>query len=205
MSDTSRSYFAMEAGEFLAELEQMLSQEGRPDAGQLVRLAIAVRGSARMADAETIAQVASRLEDAADALLHGDLAWSDDLRKLALRTVQDLKILVRATQRWGPAEEQRVREAIDRWDSVGDPSRGDGPVPITSLFVDDPRVTDQDEIVPISDLLLSQEDALGRALNLSGEIKAHIGEGSGIDPELRRLLTELFSLLELAAVADAQP
>ncbi len=203
MSETSKSYFAMEAGEFLVELERLLSQPGQPDAGQLVRLAIAVRGSARMAEAETIARIAGRLEDAADALLHGDLAWSEDLRELALQTVGDLNILVRATQRWGPAEEQRVREAIRRWDAAGE-GGSDAAVPITALFLDDPEVEGREEVVPIDALLAAPDDALRSAMRLSGQIKSRLNETPGVDPELRTLLDELIHLIELAAPVAAR-
>ena len=50
-------------------------------------------------------------------MLTKDVAWSDELRSLAARTVADLKLLVRALNRWGPEEEERVRIALSRWDN----------------------------------------------------------------------------------------
>lgn len=160
-------HFAAEAREHLEQLEGLLALPQRPDAEQLLRLATAVRGSAERAGSRTVASVAERLEDAARSILSGNIAWSDEVRSLAAQTVADLKLLMRALNRWGAEEERRVRTAIDRWDEhgsaagaeeeregeqelpmlTGSPAAGQAPgggepsqavIPITSLFYDDP-------------------------------------------------------------------
>ncbi|HEX2091944.1 MAG TPA: hypothetical protein VHG28_06055 [Longimicrobiaceae bacterium] len=118
MSHSLSDYFALEAGEFLEQLDALLSDGGTPDAEHFFRLARGVRGSARVAREEEIAEVAEGMEAAARALVEHTLPWSEELRARAIRTVDDLKILVRYHGRWGPAERARAREAAARWKGV---------------------------------------------------------------------------------------
>ena len=115
MSQSLSDYFALEAGEFLDQLDALLAGGGTPDAERFFRLARGVRGSARMAQEAQVAAVAEALEGAARALLESSLPWSEETRALAVRTVDDLRVLVRARGRWTPAEDARAREAAARW------------------------------------------------------------------------------------------
>lgn len=208
MTDSIDPHFAEDAREHLDQLERLLAVPGAPNPEQLVVLAGAVLTSARRAGAETVAAVAGRIEDAARSILTGNIAWSEELRALSSRTVEDIKLLLRAIHRWGPEEERRVRTAIDRWDereggaaAVASPE----PVPIESLFYDDagPHVVEAgDEPVPIEGLLLRGGDALRAAMALRPELES-IAHGDGM-PErpLADLVSELFDLLELAGSAD---
>lgn len=119
MSQSLSDYFALEAGEYLEQLDALLGGAGTPDFDRLFRLARGVRGSARMADEQAIAAVAERLEGAGRALYEGRVSWSEELRARAIRTVDDLKVLVRARGSWGAAEEARAREAAARWEGIG--------------------------------------------------------------------------------------
>jgi chemotaxis protein histidine kinase CheA len=119
MSQNLSDYFALEAGEYLEQLDALLGQTGTPEFDRLFRLARGVRGSARVADEAEIAEIAERMEGAARALQEHRLAWSEELRARAIRTVDDLKVLVRAHGRWGAAETARAREALARWAEVG--------------------------------------------------------------------------------------
>ena len=114
MSQPLSDYFAQEAGEYLDQMDALLAGSDRPDPVRFFRLARGVRGSAQMAGVETIAAVAERLEDAGRSVLSNTIIWSEDTRQLAIHTVRDLKVLVRALNRWGPEEEARVRAAILR-------------------------------------------------------------------------------------------
>lgn len=119
MSHNLSDYFALEAGEYLEQLDALLTHPGEPDAPRFLQLARGVRGSARVAREEEVAAVAERLEGAARALQVGSIPWSEELRARAIRTVDDLKVLVRARGRWGEAEERRAREAVARWEGLG--------------------------------------------------------------------------------------
>ncbi|HEX5727428.1 MAG TPA: Hpt domain-containing protein, partial [Longimicrobiaceae bacterium] len=128
-------YFALEAGEFLDQLDTLLRRPEAPDPVQFFRLARGVRGSAQIAGADGVAAVAERLEDGARALRDGILHWSDELRERALRTAEDLRALVAAHGEWGEAEEARAGEAVERWgDAVGSRRRADQPATGDQLF-----------------------------------------------------------------------
>jgi HPt (histidine-containing phosphotransfer) domain-containing protein len=214
MSERLNEYFAAEAAEYLEELELLLALPGAPDADQFLRLATGVRGSAGMAGAETVALVAERLEDAARSIVSDHIAWSEEIRELSEQTVTDLKLLVRALHRWGPDEERRVREAIERWDEQTDDGASPDPapaVPIEALFFDDagPHILSPGagEMVagtaaPVDTLLLRGERALQEALALRPAFEA-IARGDAVPQRpLADLVDELFDLLDLTLEAD---
>lgn len=209
MSDRLSEYFAREAGDYLSDLDRLLAGSGVIDSRELLRLARAVRGSAQMAGAETIAGVAERLEDAARSVASNTIIWTDEVRKLALQTVRDLQVLVRAIHRWGPDEERRVREAILRW---SDMEGADGPrlvepdvVPIEALFYDDeePSAEHDGDVVPIETLQLAGADALQEALALRPALLGAMARG-GSDAESGAIVEELFDLIRLG-ISTANP
>lgn len=210
MTQRLSEYLARETSDYLEQLDRVLAPPAVPDPEELLRLARGVRGSAQMAGIETLARVAERLEDAARAVLSRSLVWSEEIRRLAIDTVRDLQILVRALNRWGPEEEARVRAAIHRWDDRDADADGAEPVPIASLFPDGPgphvlsvppRV--EEGVVPIQALLVHPGDALREALALRPEIERCLSRG---DPaRLRSHITELFDLLQAAASDDFGP
>ena len=202
MSQRLSDYLARETNDYLDQLDQLLGSPSAPDPESLLRLARGVRGSAQMAGLDTIAGVAERLEDAGRSVLSNTIVWSADVRNLAVQTVRDLKILVRAVNRWGPEEEARVRAALVRWDELesGDEEEV---VPITSLFYDDggPHVVSGaeggavvDAVVPIESLLFRGESALREALRLRAELERTLHERP---EEAEPLLAEIFDLVQL--------
>jgi len=118
MSDQLDRYFALEAADYLDQLEAQLSAGGSPHLSLLLRLAGGVRGSAQMAGAESVGALAERLEEALRSVEAAQVSWSEEIRELSLRTVRDLKLLVRASERWGEIDDERIRAAIARWDRV---------------------------------------------------------------------------------------
>jgi chemotaxis protein histidine kinase CheA len=118
LSERLDQYFVFEANDYLDQLQTLLSAPGRPDLDQFLRLCMGVRGSAQMAGAESVAVVAERLESGVRSVQGNHVVWSEEIRTLSLQTVADLKVLVRASSRWGQREEGRVRDAIERWDAV---------------------------------------------------------------------------------------
>lgn len=201
MSQRLNEYLAREAGDYLDQMVELLRGAGPPDLENLLRLARGARGSAQMAGAETIAGVAERLEDAARSVVSGTIHWSDEVRGLVLSTVEDLQVLLRAMNRWGPEEEARVRAALERWDEREEPV-----VEISTLFYDDegPHVldgpgaaaSDDGEVVPIETLLLRGDDALREALALRPRLESLLSR-SGEAGEARSLVEELFDLVRL--------
>jgi chemotaxis protein histidine kinase CheA len=216
MSQRLNEYFVQEATEYLEQLERLLAlPHEQPDPEHLVRLARGVRGSAQMAGAETVASVAERLEDAARSVASHTIVWTAEVRELVLQTARDLKILVRALNRWGPDEEARVRQALERWDEHADGEPGSGArrlaavagaakiVAIDALFFDDegPHVLSgptggTEAAVPIESLLLRGAAAARAALALRPRLEQAAAQAAG--EELRALHEELFDLLALS-------
>lgn len=197
MSERLNQYLTQETAEYLDQLDELLSYPGAPDLQRLLTLARGVRGSAQMAGAETLTAVAERLEDAVRSVVSNQIVWSEEIRRLAAQTVRDLQVLVRALNRWGPAEESRVRIAIDRWEDLGS-SAGEGIVPISSLFVDDegPHVLFEGQPpVPIESLLLTGDGALQAALQLRPEVEEALRAGGVLDTPVGKVVGELFMLL----------
>jgi hypothetical protein len=154
-----------------------------------------------MAGVETIGRVAERLEDAARSVASRNVVWSDEIRRLAIATVKDLQLLVRALNRWGPDEEARVRAALERWED-----HDATVVPLSARYYDDagPHVLsepDLADVVPARSLQFEGADALREALRLRPRVDAALEQPA----ELRPLLDELFDLLDLATPPVAGP
>jgi hypothetical protein len=106
-------FFALEAGEYLERLDALLAPEGAPAADEFVRLARALRGSALMASQTPIARAAAGLESLARGLREGRRGWDPGTRQVAIRAVDDLKVLVRRVSAWTEAETAKA-EALGR-------------------------------------------------------------------------------------------
>lgn len=101
-------FFALEAGEYLERLDGLLAPEGAPAADEFVRLSRALRGSALMANQTPIARAAAGLESLARSLREGRRGWDPGTRQVAIRTVDDLKILIRRGASWSDADTARA-------------------------------------------------------------------------------------------------
>lgn len=191
MSQRLNEFLAREAGDYLERVSRLLTGSGMPDAGELLRLARGVRGSAQMAGAGDVAGLAERLEREARTLADGDAAWSEEARERCLRLAAELEGLLHGAD--------------------------DDVIPISDLFYDDdlpllgstpaaaPRKGaaadgEGDTIVPIDELLYSGGSALGAAAALQPSLEAAV---TGGDRERSTaLLEELFDLIDLARPAS---
>ena len=106
-------FFALEAGEYLQRLDGLLAPEGPPAVDEFVRLSRALRGSALMASQTPIARTAAGLESLARSVREGRRGWDPGTRQLAIRAVDDLKILVRRVAVWDESDTARA-EALSR-------------------------------------------------------------------------------------------
>ena len=111
-------FFAMEAGEYLERLDELASPAASPDFQEFHRIARALRGSALMASQQQIAAVAGGLEALAQAARDGTLTWDEAHRQLAIRAVDDLKVLVRAINSWTDAESVRAQRIASELDQI---------------------------------------------------------------------------------------
>lgn len=117
-------FFAMEAGEYLERLDAIVSAAARPDTEELVRLARALRGSALMANQQTISTAAAAFERFLRVVREDRIPWDDAAKQLAIRAVDDLKVLVRNVRSWSDADEQRARKISAQLDQLAGPSTG---------------------------------------------------------------------------------
>lgn len=202
MTERLSEYFSDESNDYLDRLERLLAAPGTPDPEEMLRLARGLRGSARMGGVDTVAGVAERIEDALHSVITNGVSWSDEVRQLAMQTVQDIRVLMRALNRWGPAEEARVRNAIERWDDLASERRGPV-VPISTLFYDGdgPHLVEEPPLekgeVRIESLLLRGEAARRAALALRPEVERAMSGQPGARG-LDDLVDELFDLIDLA-------
>ncbi len=111
-------FFSMEAGEYLERLDELASPAASPDFQEFHRIARALRGSALMASQQQIAAVAGGLEALARAARDGTLNWDETHRQLAIRAVDDLKVLVRAINGWTDAETVRAQRIASELEQV---------------------------------------------------------------------------------------
>jgi len=102
-------FFAMEAGDYLERLDAIVSPAGPPNVEEFVRLARALRGSALMANQQPIAAAAAGLEALARAVRETRVPWDPATKQIAVRAVDDLKILIRAVTSWSPREDAKAR------------------------------------------------------------------------------------------------
>jgi chemotaxis protein histidine kinase CheA len=103
-------FFAMEATEYLERLDAMVSGPEVPDTEEFVRLARALRGSALMAGQHAIAQSAGAFEGLARSLRERRRHWDEATKQLAVRAVDDFKVLVRSVADWTEAAESRAHD-----------------------------------------------------------------------------------------------
>src|SRR5438552_2196469 len=118
-------FFALEAGEYLERLDAVLQPaEGTaPLADESVRLARALRGSARMAGQPATARAAAGLESLARAIREGRRPWEPGVKQMAVRAVDDLKIFVRRVAAWTDADTAKAEAlALQLEQMAGRPS-----------------------------------------------------------------------------------
>lgn len=98
MGQTLLEFFVEEAGDYLEKLRQALGASGAPDAGELRRLARALRGSARMADQEAIVRAAAAVQGLADDLASGRRHWGTHTRHALESAVNEIREMIRSVE-----------------------------------------------------------------------------------------------------------
>jgi chemotaxis protein histidine kinase CheA len=106
-------FFAMEASEYLERLDAAVSRSPEPDREEFVRLTRALRGSALMANQQAFAAATSALERLARAVHDRSRPWDPATKQLAVRAIDDLKILVRKAATWTDAENHKAQQLAD--------------------------------------------------------------------------------------------
>lgn len=110
-------FFALEANEYLTELEPLTAARERPDAERLVRGARALRGAALMAGLGTYARAAAGLEALARQVRDHALSWDPHARDAWSEGVVALRALVAHAGNWKrtmTARRSRSRNVLSR-------------------------------------------------------------------------------------------
>jgi chemotaxis protein histidine kinase CheA len=112
MSTGLLDFFVLEGSECVEQLDGLLARaaSGAPDLDAFARNARALRGSATMAKAHGITEVANALERIVKGLRDGSIQWTPHVREEIVATVDDLKILIRGVRMWGSAEAERATQ-----------------------------------------------------------------------------------------------
>jgi chemotaxis protein histidine kinase CheA len=113
MPRTLLEFFIEEADDYLNKLRQVLSSSGALDAAELRRLSRALRGSARMADQESIARAAAAMQAVGDDLATGRRHWDPYLRQSLETAVSEIRQMVRSAGS-PPPDQARRAEALAR-------------------------------------------------------------------------------------------
>ena len=135
-------FFSLEASEYLTRLESLAAKNGMEtsDATQFTAAARGLRGSATMAKAGGIVQVAMTVERIGSGVVHGATKWEPELQRALVGAVEDLKLLVRSVRTWGADQDARVEESLRRLARFAPPRKErteDVIVPISQLFFND--------------------------------------------------------------------
>ena len=135
-------FFSLEASEYLTRLESLASKQTMEtsDAAQFTGAARGLRGSATMAKAGGIVQVAMTVERIGSSVVHGGTSWEPELQRALVGAIDDLKLLVRSVRAWGADQDVRVEESLRRLARFA-PARkertDDVIIPISQLFYND--------------------------------------------------------------------
>lgn len=135
-------FFSLEASEYLTRLESLAAKNGMDssDATQFAAAARGLRGSATMAKAGGIVQVAMTVERIGSGVVHGGTKWEPELQRALVGAIEDLKLLVRSIRTWGADQDARVEESLRRLARFA-PARKEQTedliIPISQLFYND--------------------------------------------------------------------
>jgi chemotaxis protein histidine kinase CheA len=135
-------FFTLEAGEYLIRLESVVTgQNMQPaDATHFAAAARGLRGSATMAKAGGLAQLATSVERIASGVVRGSISWEPELQRSLVGAIEDLKLLVRSVRQWGAEQDARVEQSLSRLSKYAPPPaspREDLMIPISQLFYND--------------------------------------------------------------------
>ncbi len=191
-------FFAMEAGEYLERLDAVVSSSQTPSADEFVRFARALRGSALMANQTAIAAASAGLEAFARAVGEGRRAWDPGTKQIAIRSVDDLKILVRKVgSDWTPDDDAKARAiAVELHQTVGGEGR---PPTATQPAV---RAIDAGPDAGARAFVAREGAAVASALDRAATV---LGQNPLAHDQLQSVLRAMQPLRGLAGLADLPP
>lgn len=135
-------FFTLEAGEYLTRLERLVTGQTMQasDATHFAAAARGLRGSATMAKATGVSDLAATVERIATGVVQGAITWNPELQRALVGAVEDLKLLVRSVRGWNADQDRRVQDTIGRlarFAPAREEKKEDVIVPISQLFFND--------------------------------------------------------------------
>ena len=135
-------FFSLEATEYLNRLETLVNARSMQssDAKQFAAAARGLRGSATMAKAGGVVQLAMTVERIASGVVQGATTWEPELQRALTGAVEDLKLLVRSVRTWGSEQDARLQDSLRqlaRYAPAREERREDLIIPISQLFFAD--------------------------------------------------------------------
>lgn len=133
-------FFALEATEYLAELQPLAARADMPDPERLVRGARALRGAALMAGLGTFARAAAALEGVARQVRDHALGWEPNARAAWREGLDTLRGLVSRATSWEAADDRQALALAERLERVASgqpaspPTSDDQPAPPSSAL-----------------------------------------------------------------------
>ncbi|HEX2250859.1 MAG TPA: hypothetical protein VHH32_10960 [Gemmatimonadales bacterium] len=101
-------FFALEAGESLDRLENLLNSGTPPPGDEFLRMVRVLRGSALMAGQTQIAKAAGALEAVARSHRDRALTWDAGTREQLAQAVEEFRLLIRRTREWNDSDTARA-------------------------------------------------------------------------------------------------
>jgi chemotaxis protein histidine kinase CheA len=135
-------FFTLEASEYLTRLETLVTGQTMQasDATHFAAAARGLRGSATMAKANGVQQLATTVERIATGVVQGAITWEPELQRSLVGAVEDLKLLVRSVREWGHEQDRKVDQSLQRlarFAPTTENRKADVIVPISQLFYND--------------------------------------------------------------------
>jgi hypothetical protein len=104
----SADFFALEAGECLDRLEQLVGGAAPPAPDEFLRLTRLLRGSALMAGQAPIAKAAAAFESLARTHREQRRSWDPALREHVAQSVEEFRLLIRRVREWSDGDTERA-------------------------------------------------------------------------------------------------
>ena len=101
-------FFALEAGECLDRLEQLVAGTAPPAPDEFLRMARVLRGSALMASQAPIAKAAASLEALARTQRDHTKRWDAATREQVAQAIEEFRLLIRRSREWSDADTERA-------------------------------------------------------------------------------------------------
>lgn len=198
MNDQTRrsEFFALEATEYLGELERLSGRSETPDLERLVRGARALRGAALMAGLGTFARAAAALEGLARQVRDHAVGWDPDVRAGWREGVETLRGLVARAVGWESADDRHALLLADRIERIG---RGELAAASTPVA---PAATASAGLTPGVRAFIARESAL-----IAGTLQEAARALAPTEPPvaLRAVLDRLRALRGIGSSAELSP